>query len=142
MHIASATCAAVRIYLSRALLSLSPNSEPPEDLELLVEDALHHLSYIDATSALFKATPWATFVAGAETKVPARQQWVARRFLQLWEVQRWGDIREALGVLETIWRERREEMAMDDEIGKVKGLKADGDWIRSLRGKGVDWLII
>lgn len=142
MHVAAAICCAVCIYLIRVYLSLSPNSEPPEDLELLVEDALHHLSYIDDTSALFKATPWAAFVAGAETNVPARQEWVARRFLELWEVQRWGNIREALGVLETIWREKREQVLMDDRKDGVKCLKTDGNWIRGLRGKGVYWLII
>lgn len=142
MHIASAICAAVCIYLSRVFLSLTPTSQPLEDLELLVEDALHHLSYIDATSALFKATPWAAFIVGAETNIPARQEWVARRFLELWEVQRWGNIREALGVLETIWREKRGETAANDKTSPVQNRKANGNWIWSLRGKGADWLII
>jgi hypothetical protein len=92
---------------------------------------------------LFTATAWPTFIAGAETKDSARQEWVAQRFRQLWEIEPWGLIKGALGVLERIWvRRRRNRVAVDADGTFLNEKKRDGDWIKDLRGKGVDWLIV
>lgn len=63
---------------------------------------------------------------------------MVRRFEELWEVEPWGLIRGALGVLGRIWVGRRGGV----EGALMKGKKGDGDWIGELRGRGVDWLIL
>ncbi|KAF2489033.1 hypothetical protein BU16DRAFT_496889, partial [Lophium mytilinum] len=99
-HVASAHRAAVCIYLSRVLLSLHPTIQLSYDVESLVEDIITHLSFICPSDPLFTATTWPAFIAGAETHDHARQELVATRFQELWEVEPWGLIRGALGVLE------------------------------------------
>ncbi|MCJ1458314.1 hypothetical protein MMC28_008685 [Mycoblastus sanguinarius] len=141
-HIASAHRAAVCIYLSRVLLSLYPTTQLSHNLESLVADIIAHLSFIPPSSALFTATTWPAFIAGAETNDRARQEWVARRFQELWEVEPWGLIRGALGVLERIWVGRRSGVVVNGEGTLLKGKKGDGDWIGDLKGGGVDWLIL
>lgn len=86
-HIASAHRAAVRIYLSRVLLSLYPTTQLSHNSKSMVADTLTHLSFICLSDALFTATPWPAFIAGAETNDGASQEWVARRFQELWEVE-------------------------------------------------------
>ena len=67
---------------------------------------------------------------------------MARRFQELWEVEPWGLIRGALGVLERIWVEKRSGVVNHGEGTLLNGKKVDGDWIGDLRGRGVDWLIL
>ena len=67
---------------------------------------------------------------------------MARRFQELWEVEPWGLIRGALGVLERIWVGRRSGVVVNGEGTLLKGKKGDGDWIGDLKGGGVDWLIL
>lgn len=86
--------------------------------------------------AIFTATTWPAFIAGAETNDCGMQAWVAERFRELWVVEPWGSIRGALGVLEGIWEERRAAA----ELGQSE--TAPHDWVRRLRDNGVDWLII
>jgi Fungal specific transcription factor domain len=132
-HIASAHRAAVCIYLSRVLLSISPATELDCNLESLISEVICHLSFIRLGNALFKATTWPTFIAGAETKDPGQQAWVVARLRELWEVEPWGLIRGALGILELIWHRRNPSM---------QGGASTVDWIQDLRTLGVDWLIV
>lgn len=72
------------------------------------------------------------------------------RFQELWEVEPWGLIRGALGVLERIWVGRMGSgvvnVSREGEGGTLleggKKGEGDGDWIGELRGQGVDWLIL
>ena len=121
------------IYLSRVLLSISPAFELDYNLESLVSEVFSHLSLIRHGNALFKAITWPTFIAGAETKDPGRQAWVVARLRELWEVEPWGVIRGALGILELIWHRRNTSM---------QGGASTVDWIQDLRTLGVDWLIV
>ena len=67
---------------------------------------------------------------------------MARRFHELWEVEPWGLIRGALGVLERIWvRKMRSGVVVNGEGTLLKRKKGDRDWIRDLRASGVNWLI-
>lgn len=137
-HVASAHRAAVCIYLSRVLLSLdSTTTQISHNLETLVADIITHLSFIRPSDALFTSTTWPAFIAGAETNDGANQEWVAKRFRELWKVEPWGLIRGALGVLERIWADRRNVKGR-----LLKGIQGEGDWIGDLRGRGVDWLIL
>ncbi|KAF2716465.1 hypothetical protein K431DRAFT_235322 [Polychaeton citri CBS 116435] len=141
-HVASAHRAAVCIYLSRVLLTFYPSIELSNDLDSLVGDVITHLSLIRRSDPLFTATAWPALIAGAETKDLSRQEWVSRRFHELWEVEPWGLIRGALGVLETIWKGRRRGTVIDEEGAPLEGKMGDGNWIGDLRGRGVDWLIL
>lgn len=137
----------MRLYLSRILLSIAQKSsersllhsadhyfphalQDHNNLESLVSEILTHLSFITKDSALFTATTWPAFIAGAEISVTSegerQREWVARRFQELWEVEPWGVNRGALGVLEGIWSQR----------------SGSGDWIGELRARGVDWLVL
>ncbi|KAL9620364.1 MAG: hypothetical protein Q9160_005064 [Pyrenula sp. 1 TL-2023] len=141
-HIASAHRAAVCIYLSRVSLSLNPTTTQVfHDLEPLVANIITDLSFLRPNDALFKATAWPAFIAGAETTDPSNQEWVARRFQELWEVEPWGMIKGALGVLGRIWAGRNNGAVVNGGEA-MKEERRDGDWIRALRGRGVDWLIL
>lgn len=133
-HVASAHRAAVCMYLSRLLHFLEPDPELATSLEPLVSEAISHMAFIRPSDALFTATTWPTFVAGAETRDVQKQAWTAQRFSELWEVEPWGTIRGALGVLNEIWSASNEQSA-------YRGEKS-GDWVVRLRQQGVDWLII
>ena len=67
---------------------------------------------------------------------------MARRFQKLWEVEPWGLIKGALGVLERIWLGKRSRLMVEGEGTLLKEQKGDGDWIMELRRRGVDWLIL
>ncbi|KAK4934464.1 hypothetical protein LTR10_024278 [Elasticomyces elasticus] len=138
-HIASAHQAGVCIYLSRVLLSLDSTAPIPNDLELLVRDVIIQLSLIPKSHALFKSTTWPAFIAGAETNVRDRQEWVVKRFEELWEVEPWGLIPGALGELKKMWSSR---MTVTGKFVIQDGKQHHGSWIEDLRGRGVDWLII
>lgn len=139
-HVASAHCIAVRIYLSRLLLSLSPDARLPNTLESLVSEAIHHMANIRPCDALFTATTWPAFIAGAETNNPQNRAWITQRFAELWEVEPWGTVRGALDVLRGIWFEKNEELVREQSM-RCEG-SCDGNWIAKLRQSGVDWLII
>ena len=141
IHIASAHRAAVCIYLSRVLDALSPTIQIPHNLECLVAEIIKNLAHIRPSNALFKATTWPAFIAGAETNDLARQEWVTIRFQELWEVEPWGLLKGAVGLLERIWLARRKEIVQGEEDPQ-KGLHRKRDWIGDLKGSGVDWLIL
>lgn len=124
------------------LLSLQPTTQPFYDPGSLVADIITHLSFIRPCDALFTATTWPTFIAGAETNDRETQEWVARRFQELWSVEPWGLIREALGLLEKIWVGRRDTVVDNEEEIAVKQGERDADWISDLLGSGADWLIL
>jgi hypothetical protein len=67
---------------------------------------------------------------------------VAIRFQELWEVEPWGLSRRAMGVLKSIWERRRSGVVANRAEALLKWTKGDGDWIRDLKGLGVDWLIL
>jgi len=75
-HIASDRKVAVCIYITRAASLSSQAADLDDDLESLVSYVIHHLSSITYDGGLFKATSWPTFIAGAETKDLASQEWV------------------------------------------------------------------
>jgi hypothetical protein len=132
----------VRIYLSHVLFSVLPTNQTPHSLEPLVAEIITHLSCILPSDPIFTAIMWPAFIAGAETNDRANQEWVVKKFRELWEVEPWGLIRGALGVLEKIWAGKR-----SGELGNGEGTlptreKGDRDWIGDLRDIGVDWLIL
>ncbi|KAJ9621810.1 hypothetical protein H2204_011726 [Knufia peltigerae] len=144
-HIASAHRAGVCIYLSRVLLSLCPSistTQLPQDLDSLVGDIITHLSFIPKEHALFKAATWPAFIAGAETNDRERQDWVVRRFEELWDVEPWGLIKGALGVLLKIWSNRMTNVVDGDKVNVRAEKLEHSNWIQDLRGRGVDWLVI
>lgn len=138
LHVASAHRAAVCIYLYRLLLFLDLSAQLALSLDSLVSEAIDHMACIRQSDALFTATTWPAFIAGAETNDPQKRAWAAQRFSELWEVEPWGTIRGALGVLREIWSERGRDEACD---GRAVGC-GHSDWVIGLREKGVDWLII
>ena len=131
-HIASAHKAAVCIYLSRALLSFSQAARISDGLESLVSDVVHHLSFIPNGNELFKSTSWPTFIAGAETKDLAHQEWAVTRLHKVWGVCPWGYIRSAIEILDLIWEERN---------GAADNGNASMNWVQELRSLKVNWLI-
>lgn len=141
-HIGHAHRAAVCIYLSRVLLSICPEARLSQRLDLLVDTVISHLSFIRPDHALFKATPWPAFIAGAETDSIAQQKWVLQRFKELWEVEPWGLIKGALGVLESLWAGRASQSNEASQREDRKERSSRGDWVDDLRSRGVDWLII
>ena len=140
-HVAYAHRAAVCIYLSRVALSLD-TTICSSKLEIYVADAITHLSFIRPDNALFTATTWPAFVAGAETNDRASQDWVAMRFRELWDVEPWGLIKGALGVLERIWAGKRSGLGTGSDEYHSMEKKESGDWIKGLRETGVDWLVV
>jgi hypothetical protein len=130
-YLATAHRAAVCIYLTRIFRALDPIAELPRTFESLAADSVVNLSFIGPSDALFTATAWPTFVTGTETKDPVVQAWAVDRFQKLWQVEPWGLIRGALGLMEAIWQQK---------VQKAPG--GDDDWILDLRSKGVDWLIV
>jgi hypothetical protein len=139
-QVASAHCIAVRIYLSRLLLSFGPDARLSNTLELLVPEIICHMANIRPCDALFTATTWPAFIAGAETNDLQNRAWIAQRFAELWEVEPWGTVRGALDVLKGIWLEKDGPMA-GRQSTRHEG-SHDGNWIASLRRTGVDWLIV
>jgi hypothetical protein len=141
--IARAHKAAVTIYLSRLLISLYPTTKPSCDFEALVTGVLDNISCIDINSALFTATTWPTFVAGAQTTLLKRQHWVAKRFRERWEVEPWGLLQGVRETLETIWALKRVSAEDASTLSPVeRKMRVDGDWVQYLRETGVDWLIL
>lgn len=138
-HVASGHCAAICIYLTRVALSLNPYLQLPNDLETLVAEVINHLSYLHPGDALFTATTWPAFIAGAETCDPMKQRWLTKRFQDLWLVEPWGTIRGALGLLQIIWKERNCMVIGEDESPSLQG---HANWIEKLRAMDADWLII
>lgn len=143
-YVAYAHRAAVCIYLSRVALSMEQSIQLPESLESLVIDIITHSSLIRPHDALFTATTWPAFIAGAETDNLECRQWVMRRFQELWEVEPWGLIRGALEVLEKIWADRRNGFEIDERETGALPIRhpAGADWLVNLRRRGVDWLIL
>ncbi|RDW63302.1 hypothetical protein BP6252_10847 [Coleophoma cylindrospora] len=134
IHVASAHKAAVCIYISRVLRLLSPIAEVPDDLELLVSDIVHHLSFVTSSSELFKATSWPTFVAGADTRDLEQQAWAMARLRELWACLpcTMGYVRSAMEILGAIWHKR------DSAMG---GITHTGDWIQDLQVLEIDLMI-
>ncbi|KAL5323757.1 hypothetical protein ACEPPN_008298 [Leptodophora sp. 'Broadleaf-Isolate-01'] len=132
--VASAHRTAVCVYLYRIHLSLCPDVELAYDLELLAAEIIGHLSIIQPSDALFTATTWPAFIAGAETNDSSRQAWAMRRFQELWEVEPWGLMRGAIDVLDQIWAEKRD--------AAVVGKRQNENWLVNLKARGDDWLII
>ncbi|OQO13543.1 hypothetical protein B0A48_01772 [Cryoendolithus antarcticus] len=99
------------------------------------------MAHIRPCDPLFAATIWPAFVAGAETSDLQQQEWITRRFLQLWEVGPWGTVRSALDVLRGIWLDKKENL-VSDEQNTAGDAAVHYDWILKLKNAGVDWLII
>lgn len=139
-HVASAHCIAVRIYLCRLIRLLDPKCRLSNNLESLATEAICHMANLRTCDALFTATTWPAFIAGAETNKLQNRTWIAQRFAELWEVEPWGTVRGALDVLRGIWSEK-DGLLAGDQDKRCEG-HSDGNWILRLRQKGVDWLII
>ncbi|KAK6193943.1 hypothetical protein LQW54_011943 [Pestalotiopsis sp. IQ-011] len=135
-NVASAHRAAVCIYLSRVASPRDHTAQLPIDLEHLVAEIIGNISTIKTNDALFTATTWPAFIAGAETGDQARQEWLTRHFQELWKVEPWGLIKGALGVLGRIWEKRKK--VHESAVARDQ----DDDWVGDLRESGVDWLII
>lgn len=133
--------AAVTIYLSRLLLSLYPTTKPSCDFEALVLEVVSNISLIGKDDALFTATTWPAFIAGAETNVVEMREWVVGRFRELWEVEPWGLLQGALRTLETMWSTKEVGAQVEGSQSSQQRLEA-GDWIRYIRETGVNWLIL
>ncbi|PVH81605.1 hypothetical protein DL98DRAFT_416313 [Cadophora sp. DSE1049] len=141
-HVASAHRAAVCLYLFRALLFLCPTFVLPYDLESLAAEIITHLTIIKPSDALFTATTWPAFIAGAETTDLARQAWAKRRLQALWDVEPWGLIRGAQEALDLIWAKRERAASSDEGETVFYEKRWKSNWLVDLRKRGVDWLII
>ncbi|EER45623.1 C6 finger domain-containing protein [Histoplasma capsulatum H143] len=112
-HLASAYKITITIYAIRILLHPSPNE--CTFFAEQVTKVLNHLSLIPPTSELFKSILWPTFIAGAECRCPEQRTWFHDKLDQMWR-QCWTlNIREAMRVLDVIWRREYQH---------------DGDWRR------------
>ena len=141
-HLATAHRAAVCIYLSRVSLSLNAAADLRQSFDSLVAEIINNLSVIRLDNPVFPAIAWPAFVAGAETNDPTTQEWVKTRFQELWEVQPWGTIKGALGVLESIWQNRNIEEVDSKQHDFVRLETAKGGWLSDMKSNGVNWLII
>ncbi|KAI9037684.1 uncharacterized protein KD926_000100 [Aspergillus affinis] len=129
MHTASAHQDAVRIYICRSVGDLDLLGF---DIERLVENIIHHLSFLDAEDPLFKATAWPTFIAGAETNNHAHRQWALERLDQLWSAMPWGYVQTANEVMRMAWGLREKSPS---------GAALQAGWIHQLKSLGNHWLI-
>ena len=139
-HVAHAHREAVCIYLARLILSRYVDTQLALSVAAWVSEAIAHMACIRQSDALFTATTWPAFIAGAETSSPQEQAWIAQRFSELWEIEPWGTISGALDVLRGIWSDKRQSAAFVGQLGNT--FTFNNDWIGKLRQTGVDWLII
>lgn len=141
IHIASAHQSATCIYLSRIVLAYGPSPQISEDLEALVIQVQTQLSMISPNNPLFGATAWPSFIAGAEAKDITSEKWARQHFQNLWELQPWGLIKGALGILEMIWA-RRQNGSNEETNVLARAEDNKEDWIGYMKEVGVDWLIL
>lgn len=148
IHIGCALRAGCLIYLSRVVLETDPMARLPEGLDNLVNDVLSHLTFIDAGIALFTATAWPAFIAGAESRDAEIRAWVERRIRSLWAVEPWGTTQCALEILRKLWARHpsHHQMCLDHDayLENLDGRdpwRNGGAWIVELRQMGIDWLI-
>ncbi|KLJ11191.1 hypothetical protein EMPG_13522 [Blastomyces silverae] len=124
-HLASAYKITITLYAIRILLHPSP-----EECTFFAEQVttvLTHISLIPPSSELFKSILWPTFIAGAECRCPEQRAWFRDKLDHMWR-QCWTvNIREAMRVLDAIWR--RED-------------QHDGDWAEYFDRFGANWLFI
>ncbi|KAB8760604.1 hypothetical protein FH972_026596 [Carpinus fangiana] len=112
MHIASAHKIAVRLYISRACPTIAMSVAVLHDATRqtrasLASAIIKHLGHIKPTDPLFKATPWPTFVAGAESEHEEEWDWVLKRLETAWTNVPWGYVRSEMELLKTIWEDKR-----------------------------------
>ncbi|KAI5463503.1 fungal-specific transcription factor domain-containing protein [Mariannaea sp. PMI_226] len=131
VHLASAHRSAACLYILQALPAV--RSVRPVDTEMLVDDILSNLAFIDEKDPYFKATSWPTFIAGAETRDPEKRTWSLARLLAIWETCPWGYLFTAIEMLKATWAWQDANRKSED--GGV-------NWLRDLRGLGFDYLII
>lgn len=117
-HHVSAYKSAVVIYLLRVLYPhpLDPwgggggggvnGIEPTISIPTLTTSLFTHLTLLPRTSPLFKGTVWPSFIAGTEARDEAEKGCVRGWFEGLWGVLRCCNVRNGIGVLEELWRER------------------------------------
>jgi hypothetical protein len=74
-HVAFAHRAAVCFYLTRLILSLRFDTQLAHSLGSWISEAIAHMAWIRPCDALFTATAWPAFIAGAETSSPQEQAW-------------------------------------------------------------------
>lgn len=129
IHTASAHQNAVRIYTCRSVGDLDLLGF---EIERLVENIIHHLSFLDAEDPLFKATAWPTFIAGAETNNPTHRQWALDRFDHLWSAMPWGYVQTANEVMQLAWSLR--DRCLSDATLQI-------GWIHQLKNMQKHWLI-
>ncbi|PGG97482.1 hypothetical protein GX51_07294 [Blastomyces parvus] len=124
-HLASAYKITITLYAIRILQH--PSREECTFFAEQVTTVLTHISLIPPSSELFKSILWPTFIAGAECRCPAQRAWFRDKLDHMWR-QCWTvNIREAMRVLDAIWR--RED-------------QHDGDWAQYFDRFGANWLFI
>lgn len=127
-HIGCAYKSAVKIYITRS--SSSTSTGPATALEDLVADIITHLEHVPPSDPYFKATCWPSFIAGAETDVPARRNWVAARFEVALKTLPWGYLASAVDLLEEVWaRKAKKENEGAGARWLVELKVAEGDWL-------------
>lgn len=135
MHVASAHKIAVRLYVTRACPTASPSAAYLQEAtrqsrSSLASAIIKHIAHIQPDDPLYKATPWPTFIAGAESDDEEEWAWVLQRLETAWTIVPWGYVRSEIEVLRQIWEQKR----------RWNG--PDFDWIQRVRLMGVDVLII
>jgi hypothetical protein len=133
VHVASAYQKAVCLYLLRVMDTVSEVSPLQDESGQLLYALFHHLEAVNPNNALFTATTWSAFVAGAETTDRDSQAWVKQRFQRLWQQQPWGVVLSALQILSRIWHNQL------DNAGQVCGTK---NWIEVVKSSHADVLIL
>jgi hypothetical protein len=131
LYIATAHRSAVCIYLARFVPYTSPLLDPNSgsafiSLTGLATEVVYQLSHLTPQDTLFKSISWPLFLAGAEADDQAERDWIMSTLDGLYNVLRWGYLRNAKRVLEAIWT-----------------YKADGAlcWVTEVRRMGTEMLI-
>jgi hypothetical protein len=140
-HIASAHRAATCIYLQRVLAAQTTTPEILQDIEALVLEIQTQLSNITPSDSLTPATAWPSFIAGAEAKDEAMENWAQSQFQNIWAVQPWGLVKGALAVLRTIWAKRRRGRDIQ-KTNCLADLERYEKWVTYMKRSGVEWLIL
>ncbi|KAK3076026.1 hypothetical protein LTS18_013940, partial [Coniosporium uncinatum] len=121
----------VTIFTAR-LSRLTVNNSQMSDLASRI---ISHLSRIAPEKALFKATCWPTFVAGAETYDLMERAWVIQRLHAYFSHFMYANARSAITLLHGIW-EAADRHYATDTIG------TEFNWIDEVEKMGADWLFV
>lgn len=128
VHVGSAHRLAACLYTVNAIPSAGVQLGEGAG-ERLSHEIFEHLACVPDEDPNFKATPWPTFIAGAEVKDPEMREWVMHRLRRLVFWCPWGFLYTAMETLKVIWE-------LDEEGKSQKG------WLKMLQDPELNFLIV